>query len=105
MAEDNKLIPRENGFNGAVDVVPLSSRLPVWDLSPHEPHLYDYLLVLRKHQWLVLSFMLAVETIVSIATFRMPPPYAATSRLENHRENSHIFPFQGTDSHPSPPTL
>ncbi len=99
MAEDNKLIPRENGFNGAVDVVPLSSRLPVWDLSPHEPHLYDYLLVLRKHQWLVLSFMLAVVTIVSIGTFRMQPVYVATSRIEIDRENSNILPFQGTDSY------
>src|SRR5713101_7659634 len=99
MAEDNKLIPRENGFNGAVDVVPLSSRLPVWDLSPHEPHLYDYLLVLRKHQWLVLSFMLAVVTIVSIGTFRMQPVYVASSRIEIDRENSNILPFQGTDSY------
>src|SRR6266852_3017945 len=99
MAEDNKLIPRENGFNGAVDVVPLSSRLPVWDLSPHEPHLYDYLLVLRKHQWLVLSFILAVVTIVSIGTFRMQPVYVATSRIEIDRENSNILPFQGTDSY------
>jgi capsular exopolysaccharide synthesis family protein len=99
MAEDNKLIPRENGFNGAVDVVPLSSRLPVWDLSPHEPHLYDYLLVLRKHQWLILSFMLAVVTIVSIGTFRMQPVYVASSRIEIDRENSNILPFQGTDSY------
>src|SRR5216683_2517172 len=98
MAEDNKLIPRDNGFNGAVDAVPLSSRLPVWDLSPREPHLYDYLLVLRKHQWLILSFMLAVVTIVSIGTFRMQRVYVATSRIEIDRENSNILPFQGTDS-------
>jgi hypothetical protein len=71
MAEENKLVPRESGSNGAIDVIPASTRLPAWDLSPREPHLYDYLLILRKHQWLILSFMLAVVTIVSIATFRM----------------------------------
>jgi len=96
MAEDNKLITRENGSHGAVEIVP--SHLPAWNLSPHEPHLYDYLLTLRKHQWLILSFVLAVVTITSIGTFRMQPVYVATSRIEIDRENSNILPFQGTDS-------
>jgi len=41
----------------------------VLDVSPREPHLYDYLLILRKHQWLILSFLLAVVTIVTIVTY------------------------------------
>jgi len=99
MIEDNKIIPRENGTHGAVEIVPLPSRLPAWNLSPHEPHLYDYLLTLRKHQWLILSFMLAVVTITTIGTFRMQPVYVATSRIEIDRENSNILPFQGADSY------
>jgi capsular exopolysaccharide synthesis family protein len=99
MIEDNKIIPRENGSHGAVEIVPLPSRLPAWNLSPHEPHLYDYLLTLRKHQWLILSFMLAVVTITTIGTFRMQPVYVATSRIEIDRENSNILPFQGADSY------
>jgi capsular exopolysaccharide synthesis family protein len=69
------------------------------DLSPREPHLYDYLLILRKHQWLILSFLLAVVTIVSIATFRMRPVYVATARIEIDRENANILPFQGADAY------
>lgn len=80
-------------------MVPLSSHLPSWDFAPREPHLYDYLLILRKHQWLVLSFLLTVVTIVSIATFRMQPVYVATARIEIDRENSNILPFQGQDSY------
>jgi polysaccharide biosynthesis transport protein len=102
MDENNKIIPRENGSNGsngAINVLPLSSRMPAWDLSPHEPHLYDYLLILRKHQWLILSFLLAVVTIVSISTFRMQPVYVATARIEIDRENANILPFQGTDTY------
>ncbi len=99
MPEDNKIIPRENGSNGAIELLPASSRLPAWNLSPREPHLYDYLLILRKHQWLILSFMLAVVTITAIGTFRMQPVYIATSRIEIDRENSNILPFQGTDSY------
>jgi capsular exopolysaccharide synthesis family protein len=97
MAEDNQLISRQNGSNGAVEVLPAPSHLPVWNLSPREPHLYDYLLTLRKHQWLILSFMLAVVTITAIGTFRMQSVYVATARIEIDRENSSILPFQSPD--------
>src|SRR5712675_2557064 len=102
MADDNKIIARENGSNGSngsMELLTPSSRLPAWDLSPREPHLYDYLLILRKHQWLILSFMLAVVSITAIGTFRMQPVYVATSRIEIDRENSNILPFQNTDDY------
>jgi polysaccharide biosynthesis transport protein len=97
MADDYKVV-RENGSNGALDLM-ATRQHPTWDLSPREPHLFDYLLILRKHQWLVLSFMLAVVTIVSIATFRMQPVYVATARIELGRENASILPFQGADEY------
>ena len=99
MADDSKIVPRDNGSNGVVELITPSSRLPNWDLSPREPHLYDYLLILRKHQWLILSFVLAVVTIVAIATFRMQPVYVATARIEIDRENANILPFPGMDSY------
>src|SRR5580698_2106941 len=97
MSEENKLVPRENGSNGAVELIPPSARFPAWDLSPREPHLYDYLLILRKHQWLILSFLLAVVTIVTISTFRMQAVYVATARIEMDSSNANILPFQGMD--------
>jgi capsular exopolysaccharide synthesis family protein len=99
MAEENKIVLGENGTNGAVELIPPSSRMPAWDLSPREPHLYDYLLILRKHQWLILSFLVAVVTIVTIATFRMQSVYVATARIEIDRENGTILPFQGMESY------
>src|SRR5215469_14319286 len=99
MTDDNKLIPRESGSNGTVEILSSSSRVPAIDLSPREPHLYDYLLILRKHQWLILAFLLSVVTIVSIATFRMRPVYIAKATVEVDRENTNILPFQGTDSY------
>lgn len=101
MIEDSKLIPRSPGSNGAVEVLPASARVPSIDLSPREPHLYDYLLILRKHQWLILSFLLTVVTIVSIATFRMRPVYIARATIEIDRENSNMLPFQGADAYDS----
>ncbi len=96
--DDHKLIPRDHSSNGSTVAVELD-RLPNWELSPREPHLYDYLLILRKHQWLILSFVLAVVTIVSVATFKMQPVYVATARIEIDRESSNILPFQGNDSY------
>jgi capsular exopolysaccharide synthesis family protein len=99
MSDENKIVSSENGSNGAVELVPVSTRLAPFELSPREPHLYDYLLILRKHLWLILSFMLGVVTIVAIATFRMQPVYVATARVELDRENSNVLPFQGADSY------
>src|SRR5271163_536893 len=96
--DDHKIIPRDHSPNGSTVAVELD-RLPNWELSPREPHLYDYLLILRKHQWLILSFVLAVVTIVSVATFKMQPVYVATARIEIDRETSNILPFQGNDSY------
>src|SRR6266581_4842026 len=93
----NKLAARDNGANGAVEIIQAPLRMPVFDFSPHEPHLYDYLLILRKHQWLILSFLLTVVTIVSIATFRMKLVYVAMARIEVDRENANFLPFQAAD--------
>src|SRR5215475_12335371 len=98
MADDSKIVARETAAP-SVEVLPSNSRIPAIELSPREPHLYDYLLILRKHQWLILSFLLAVVTIVTIATFRMKPVYVANAKLVIDRENSNILPFQGTDSY------
>src|SRR6202011_3970181 len=97
MIDNHKNGALPNGSNGAVELMPTA--LPTWELSPREPHLYDYLLILRKHQWLILSFMLSVVTIVAIATFRMQPVYVATARVEIDRQSSNILPFQAMDSY------
>jgi succinoglycan biosynthesis transport protein ExoP len=102
MADDSRLIPRDNGNGNSNGIEVLSSsplRYQGIELNPREPHLYDYLLILRKHQWLILAFMLAVVTIVSIATFRMRPVYVATAKLLIDRENPNILPFQGADQY------
>ncbi|MFI5096542.1 MAG: GumC family protein [Candidatus Acidiferrales bacterium] len=99
MNDESRIMPRDPGSNGSVELFSPESRFPHIDLSPHEPHLYDYLLILRKQKWLILSFLLTIVTIVSIATFRMRPVYIATARIEVDRENTNILPFQGSDSY------
>src|ERR1700730_7045171 len=97
MIDNSKSGEPQNGFTRAVELMPTA--LQPWQLSPREPHLSDYLLILRKHMWLILTFVVVVVTLVAIATFRMQPVYIATARIEIDRQNSNILPFQGVDSY------
>jgi succinoglycan biosynthesis transport protein ExoP len=96
MDETNNLAPRERHIQ-STDA--LQSRTPflALDLMPREPHLLDYLMVLRKHQWLITFFLLTVVTIVTIATFRMEPMYEATARVEIDRDTPSAFRFNEGD--------
>src|SRR6185437_9725274 len=67
---------------------------PVWDHVPREPHLLDYLIILRKHQWLILTFLVTVVTVVTIASFKMKPVYEATAQVEVDRDSQTAQPFQ-----------
>src|SRR5215467_8064077 len=97
--ENNQMGTHEEGTNRAVELLSVGPRFARFDLSPREPHLYDYLLILRKHKWLILSFMLAVVTIVAVATFREKPVYVASATLEIDKENTNILPFSGMESY------
>jgi capsular exopolysaccharide synthesis family protein len=70
-----------------------------WEQMPREAHLLDYVIILRKHQWLILTFLLTVVTVVTIATFKMKPVYEAAARVEVDREAQNELPFQATNSY------
>jgi succinoglycan biosynthesis transport protein ExoP len=95
MDDASRLAVRKPG--DSLTVLPAPSLLP-WDQVAREPHLLDYLLVLRKHQWLILTFLLTVVTLVTIWTFKMKPVYQATARVEVDRESQNMLPFQGGNS-------
>src|SRR3984893_1410066 len=98
MDETNNLAPREWPAGGPADSLQNRSPFMALDLMPREHHLLDYLIMLRKHQWLVLFFLLAIVSIVSIATFRMQPVYQATARVEIDRENANAMRFSDSDA-------
>ncbi|HUO34597.1 MAG TPA: polysaccharide biosynthesis tyrosine autokinase [Candidatus Acidoferrum sp.] len=97
MEEASRLTLRGRRAAETLTVIPSPALLPL-DQSPREPHLLDYLIILRKHQWLILTFLLAVVTIVTIASFKMKPVYEAAARVEVDRESQSLQPFQ--DSNP-----
>jgi capsular exopolysaccharide synthesis family protein len=98
MDESNQLTQRERTNGGAIEPIRTQSPFLPLDMLPREPRLIDYLIILRKHQWLILSFLLAVVTIVTIATIRMPLVYEATARIEIDRESSNLTNITGNDA-------
>src|SRR3954466_15148071 len=96
MDEQNNLVSR--GGN-SLEGLPTRAPFLTLDMMLREPHLLDYLMVLRKHQWLVISFLVTVVTVVTIATFRMQPIYDATTRIQIDQESSNFLPFSPTDSY------
>ena len=89
MEEASRLAPRDRRAMDSLAVLPAPSVLP-WDQMPRETHLLDYLIVLRKHQWLILTFLLTVVTVVTIATFKMKPEYEAAASVEVDKESGEL---------------
>jgi polysaccharide biosynthesis transport protein len=99
MEEASRFAIRERKAAESLAVIPAPSVLP-WDQMPREPHLLDYLVVLRKHQWLILTFLLTVVTVVTIASFKMKPIYEAAARVEVDKESSQsTLPFQDENAY------
>src|SRR5271155_3265426 len=98
MEDASRFAIRERKAAESLTVIPPPSVLP-WDQMPREPHLLDYLVILRKHQWLILTFLLTVVTVVTIASFKMKPVYEAAARVEVDKESQSPLPFQEESSY------
>src|SRR5216684_6839806 len=98
MEEASRFVARDRKAGESLAIIPPPALLP-WDHMPREPHLLDYLIILRKHQWLILTFLVTVVTVVTIASFKMKPVYQAAARVEVDRESQNMLPFQDPNSY------
>jgi succinoglycan biosynthesis transport protein ExoP len=99
MEDASRFAIRERKATDSLTVIPAPSVLP-WEQMPREPHLLDYVIILRKHQWLILTFLLTVVTVVTIASFKMKPIYEAAARVEVDKESSqNTLPFQESNEY------
>ena len=82
MSEESKIVTRDSSSTGSVEVFSSSSaQFSALDLSSREPQLYDYLLILRKHQWLIPTF-LSSSYLACVSTLdRVSVPYLAFANL------------------------
>ena len=100
MEEAHRIVAsaRDRKPGDALTIIPAPSVLP-WDQVPREPHLLDYIIILRKHQWLVLTFLMTVVTFVTIASFKMKPVYEAAARVEVDKESQNMVPFNDSNGY------
>jgi polysaccharide biosynthesis transport protein len=98
MDEAARLAIRDRKAAESLAVIPAPVSIP-WEAIPREPHLLDYVILLRKHQWLILTFLLTVVTVVTIASFKMKPVYQAAARVEVDQDSQSMLPFQEVNSY------
>src|ERR1700704_6472625 len=90
MSQDNRLIP--------VSALDRSLDRPLSDLAQNKPYgvsgtepdtIRDYLFVILKRKWLILSLVLVITSLVTIQAFRAPSIYAGetTIRIEEKPPN------------------
>ncbi len=98
MEDASRFAIRDRKAGESLAIIPAPSVLP-WEQMPREPHLLDYVIILRKHQWLILTFLLTVVTVVTIASFKMKPVYQAAARVEVDKESQNSLPFQDSNAY------
>ena len=91
MSQDNRLMPMPAAVERALDR-PLSDIGQVRSYGPaaSEPNqLRDYLFVVLKRKWLILSLCLVVTSLVAVQMFRQPSIYEAEAmiRIEQRQNN------------------
>lgn len=59
-----------------------------------EIHLRDYLQVILRRKWIVITFLITVVTTVAVATFMMKPQFKATVTIKIDKENPNILSFK-----------
>jgi capsular exopolysaccharide synthesis family protein len=93
----NGEVPTTDPAQSLVLSGPQSLRQPIetLDVSAEEvPHLLDYLHVVLKRRWVVLSCLLIVFTTVAIGTLKKKPIYEGKVLIEINPEQPNVLNFQ-----------
>ncbi len=67
---------------------------PGYNTAGDRSTLWDYWRILRKRKWTILSCLLVVMTLVTIATFRMTRLYQGEARIAIYRDTSEQLGFK-----------
>src|SRR2546430_1156853 len=93
MSQDNRLLPLTPAASVPLDR-PLRELAQAPQVTgsyslPEPTHLRDYLNVVLKRKWLILSLVTVVTTLVAIQMYRLPSIYEAqtTIQIEQKRPN------------------
>lgn len=73
---------------------PVAAAGGYYGYQEEEIHLRDYLSIVLRRKWIVITFFVAVVATVVIGTFMMKPLYKASSTLKIDKENSNVILFK-----------
>ncbi|MBV8856091.1 MAG: polysaccharide biosynthesis tyrosine autokinase [Acidobacteria bacterium] len=81
MSQENRLLPLPSE---PLDrpLRDLAAPVAVPALSNEQPHLREYLAVVLKRKWLILSLVVIVTSLVTIQMYRMPSVYEASTQIQ-----------------------
>lgn len=88
--ENNKALDKTRHYD-------LTSPQPVYyspGTTEEEVHLRDYLQVILRRKWVVITFLIAIVTTVTIGTFLKKPLYKSTITVKIDKENPNILAFK-----------
>src|SRR5919199_6423445 len=84
VSQDNRLLPVTGVDRGELDrpLRDIMQPSKSYGASQIEPtHLRDYLSVVLKRKWLILSLVVVVTSLVTIQMYRLPSIYEATTTI------------------------
>ncbi|HST10146.1 MAG TPA: Wzz/FepE/Etk N-terminal domain-containing protein, partial [Terriglobales bacterium] len=76
---------------------PTGPPLQPW-LPPQESALREYFRVLIKRKWTVIGCLVAIFSIVAIASFKMTPIYEAVGRIAINKPDSNLVNFKDSQN-------
>ncbi|HKR02212.1 MAG TPA: polysaccharide biosynthesis tyrosine autokinase [Pyrinomonadaceae bacterium] len=82
VSEDNRLLSLSAVERGLDRPLSDIAQPKPYGISPSDPtHLRDYLFVVLKRKWLILTLVLVITSLVTIQMYRQPSVYQATTQI------------------------
>src|SRR5215212_3147604 len=83
MSQDNRLLPLSSTTSLDRPLSELTQSKKYYGASQTDPtHLRDYLAVVLKRKWLILSLVVVVTSLVTVQMYRLPPVYEAETTIQ-----------------------
>jgi capsular exopolysaccharide synthesis family protein len=109
VSQDNRLLPIPAGERGLARPLSDIAQSKSYGVSPSDPtHLRDYLFVILKRKWLILTLVVVVTSLVTIQMYRQPSVYQATAMIQIEpkmksvlQSNREIIINTGSDKDPA----
>src|SRR5229473_1149034 len=96
MSQDNRLLPVHALDRGLDRPLSEITQAKPYGVSGTEPTtLRDYLFVILKRKWLILSLVLVVTSLVTILAYRAPSIYQGESTIRIEQKTRNILATQG----------